>query len=102
MGACRGDRRGAFSHSAQRHGNDTDIATQENITVVKQSSVDLAEAKKNPIEIEGFKRAYLRDGVAWVKWAAWLESVMHSRTSISEWDAAEEFTRIRSKGDFFR
>jgi Xaa-Pro aminopeptidase len=69
--------------------------------VIVKSPIDLAEAIKNPVEIEGFKRAYLRDGVAFVKWQAWLEEKMKSGANISEWDAAEKLTQYRSTGENF-
>lgn len=74
---------------------------EENLTVLSRSPVDSAEAIKNPVEIEGFKRAYLRDGAAWASWAAWLEETMGKGASISEWDAAEQLTAWRRSGEYF-
>lgn len=39
---------------------------QENVEIVK-SPIETAQAVKNEVEIEGFRRAYLRDGAAWVR-----------------------------------
>ncbi|GAA6012283.1 hypothetical protein JCM10207_002787 [Rhodosporidiobolus poonsookiae] len=61
--------------------------------------VDTAQAIKNPVEIEGFRRAYLRDGVAWVRWMAWLEEALVTKQQqVSEWDAAEKLTEYRKEG----
>jgi Xaa-Pro aminopeptidase len=35
--------------------------------------VDDVKAIKNDVELEGMWRAYLRDGVSFVTWFAWLE-----------------------------
>lgn len=61
------------------------------------SPVALLKARKNAVELEGMRKAYLRDGVAWAKWAAWLEETVQRRgSSINEWDAAVRFQQIRS------
>lgn len=73
---------------------------QDRLTIVR-SPIDLAEAIKNPVEIEGMKRAYMRDGAAWVRWAAWLDELMKSGGEINEWDAAEELTKYRALGKYF-
>jgi Xaa-Pro aminopeptidase len=67
------------------------------------SPIELWKSIKNSTEIEGMKAAYLRDAVAWVTWLARLESrIKKSATSkITEWQAAEELTRLREKQDKF-
>lgn len=62
------------------------------------SPVALIKACKNPVELQGMRNAYLRDGVAWVRWAAWLEEAMRRRgKKISEWDAAVQFQKYRAE-----
>ncbi|GAA6043869.1 hypothetical protein JCM8097_001201 [Rhodosporidiobolus ruineniae] len=64
--------------------------------------VDAAQAVKNPVEIEGFRRAYTRDGLAWVRWLAWLEEMLLvKKQQVTEWDAAEELTKYRKDGEHF-
>ncbi|GAA5874371.1 hypothetical protein JCM3774_005019 [Rhodotorula dairenensis] len=75
-----------------------DRVGQDKVKLVK-SPVDAAQAIKNPVEVEGFKRAYLRDGAAWARWQAWLEERISNGKEITEWDAAEELTRYRKKGE---
>jgi Xaa-Pro aminopeptidase len=59
--------------------------------------IALLKARKNAVELEGMRKAYLRDGVAWAKWAAWLEETVQRRgSSINEWNAAVRFQQIRS------
>lgn len=66
-----------------------------------ESPVTAAEAIKNDVELEGFKRAYLRDGAAWVRWAAWLEEEIQTSKSINEWDAGVKLTEYRRNGENF-
>ncbi|GAA5908488.1 hypothetical protein JCM6882_001282 [Rhodosporidiobolus microsporus] len=64
--------------------------------------VDTAQAIKNPVEIEGFRKAYTRDGVAWVRWLAWLEEQLTvKKKEVMEWDAAEKLTKYREEGENF-
>ncbi|KAL8281074.1 hypothetical protein RQP46_006432 [Phenoliferia psychrophenolica] len=74
---------------------------KENYTQVARSPVDAAQAIKNSVELAGFRAAYLRDGAAWVRWAAWLEATVQSGVQISEWDAGDELTKFRSSGLHF-
>ncbi|SCV70037.1 BQ2448_1431 [Microbotryum intermedium] len=75
---------------------------QSNLTVVPISPIVEWEAIKNDLEIQGFRNAYIRDGVAWAKWASWLEHVVLQKGSkVTEFEAAEQFTRIRSQGEFY-
>ncbi|GAA5840109.1 hypothetical protein JCM11251_000607 [Rhodosporidiobolus azoricus] len=64
--------------------------------------VDTAQAIKNPVEIAGFRAAYLRDGLAWVRWLAWLEEELTvKKKKVTEWDAAERLTKYREAGENF-
>lgn len=71
---------------------------ESNLTVVT-SPIAAAQAIKNPVELEGFRRAYLRDGAAWVRWAAWLDFKIRGGAVINEWDAAEKLTIYRETGE---
>ncbi|CAO1624976.1 unnamed protein product [Parajaminaea phylloscopi] len=53
------------------------------------SPLGLWKACKNPVEVQGMRNAYRRDGIAWAKWAAWLEEqVAAKKRKVSEYDAA--------------
>lgn len=52
---------------------------------------------KTEVEIQGMKRAYIRDGVAFVKFLAWLDEKMADGYEISEWEAAYRLTEWRKK-----
>lgn len=60
------------------------------------SPVILKKAIKNNIELDGFRRACLKDGVAMTQYLYWLEhEVQHS--SLSETAAAEKLTSLRAR-----
>ena len=65
---------------------------------VLPSIIEEWKAVKNQIEIEGMKAAYLRDGVAYVRWLAWLEYKMSQGYDITEYEAAWRLTEFRRMG----
>ncbi|EPQ56893.1 Creatinase/aminopeptidase, partial [Gloeophyllum trabeum ATCC 11539] len=62
---------------------------------VLPSYVEEMKAVKNEVEIEGMRRAYLRDGVAFVRWFAWLEQKLQQGYEITEYEAAYRLTEFR-------
>lgn len=56
---------------------------------------------KNEVELEGLRRAYRRDGAAYVRWLAWLDKEMKQRHQITEYEAAEKLTRFRETTKYF-
>lgn len=75
------------------------VRTQE---VVRASSpIPAMKAIKNEIEVEGFRRAMIRDGVALVKFLRWLQTavVKGQETEIS---VAEKLTALRAEQSLFR
>ncbi len=75
------------------------VRTQE---VVRASSpIPAMKAIKNEIEVEGFRRAMIRDGVALVKFLRWLQTavVKGQETEIS---VAEKLTALRAEQPLFR
>ncbi len=70
----------------------------EKLDLVDPSPVALRKAIKNAVELQGFRASHLRDGAAWVRWAAWLEEqVKVKRADVNEWEAAVKFQQIRSE-----
>lgn len=51
------------------------------------------KARKNPVELEGMRRAHLRDGAAMVRFLCWLDQ--QQAGSVSEIDAARKLEDIR-------
>ncbi|KAK7043106.1 hypothetical protein VNI00_008460 [Paramarasmius palmivorus] len=64
-------------------------------TMVLPSHAEYMMSIKNPTELEGMKRAYLRDGVAFTRFLAWLESKLADGYDITEWEAAHRLTEFR-------
>ncbi|KAK8854626.1 hypothetical protein IAR55_003365 [Kwoniella newhampshirensis] len=64
--------------------------------------VDKIKGVKNPVEQQGFRNAYLRDGRAMVRWMAWLEkTILKEERKVGEWAAAQTLTRYRAKEELF-
>ncbi|MGL5681790.1 MAG: aminopeptidase P family protein [Marinifilaceae bacterium] len=63
-----------------------------------KSPIPLFKAVKNPTEIEGFKKACVKDGVAMTKFLFWLTTHV-AKESITEISASDKLTSIRAEGD---
>lgn len=64
---------------------------------VAPSIVDEIKAIKNLVEIEGMRRAYLRDGASFVRWFAWLEDKLSQDVDVTEYEAAWRLTDYRRR-----
>jgi Xaa-Pro aminopeptidase len=62
---------------------------------IGSSYIDELKAIKNDVEIQGFERAYLRDGAVLVQWTAWLEERFQQNDAPSEYEAAEQLAEQR-------
>ena len=60
----------------------------------------LPKAVKNDIELEGTRNAHLRDGLALVRFLAWLDAQVLG--SVDELGAAERLEALRREGEFFQ
>ncbi len=70
------------------------IASKCKITGIV-SPVILSKAVKNQVEIEGFRKACIQDGVAMTRFFFWLERELASRP-VSETEAAEKLSGLRA------
>lgn len=61
------------------------------------SPVALLKAVKNETEIEGFRRAMVKDGVAMTRFYLWLEKALAAGDTVTERSAAEKLTAFRSE-----
>ncbi|EMD33796.1 hypothetical protein CERSUDRAFT_56676 [Gelatoporia subvermispora B] len=68
---------------------------------LSSSFVDIVKAVKNPVELEGLRHAYLRDGAAYVRWLAWLEHKMGEGYDITEYEAAWRLTEYRRENEYY-
>lgn len=66
------------------------------------SPIPAMKAIKNEAEIEGFRNAMVRDGVALVRFLRWLEEKMERGEEVTELSADAELTRQRSYQALFR
>ena len=75
------------------------VRTQE---VVRASSpIPAMKAIKNEIEVEGFRRAMIRDGIALVKFLRWLQTAV-AKGQETEISVAEKLTALRAEQPLFR
>jgi len=63
--------------------------------------VALPRARKNPVELEGSRAAHRRDGVALVRFLAWLDAEAPSGR-LTEQAAAERLVAFRAEGEWFQ
>ncbi|KAH7928918.1 Creatinase/aminopeptidase [Leucogyrophana mollusca] len=68
---------------------------------VAPSFIDGMKAIKNEVELEGMRRAYLRDGAAYAKWQAWLEHKIQQGYDITEYEAAWRLTEYRRQNKHY-
>lgn len=57
--------------------------------------IEEAKAVKNPVELDGMRNAYIRDGIAMIRWLAWLDQKFSSGYEISEWEASDRLNMFR-------
>lgn len=74
----------------------------ESEIVFGESPVVLRKAVKNKKEIEGFRRAFIEDGAALETFLYWLETSVKGGTHVTEWEASEKMTSLRSQIEGFR
>ena len=77
-----------------------EAVSKECTIVFKTSPVALLKAVKNSTEIEGFRRAMIKDGVALTKFFRWLEANVESG-KITECSASDTLTSFREEQDLF-
>jgi Xaa-Pro aminopeptidase len=66
--------------------------------IVLPAIIEEMKAVKNTVELDGMRNAYLRDGIAMVRWFAWLEHKFSQGYDISEWEASEKLNDFRRQG----
>ena len=66
------------------------------------SPVPLRKAVKNKKEIEGFRRAFIEDGVVLETFLYWLETSVRGGTQVSEWEASQKLNDLRSRVEGYR
>ncbi len=70
--------------------------------IAEDDPVILPKACKNSAEIAGMQNAHLRDGVAMVRFLAWLDKEVDASRLYSEGELSDRLFEFRSSGDHFR
>ena len=70
--------------------------------VEHKSLIAPMKAIKNEVEIQGYRNAMLRDGVAMVKFLCWLKKTMKSGNYPTEMDVDRKLTSLRAEQPLFR
>ena len=70
--------------------------------IAEDDPVILPKACKNPAEIAGMQNAHLRDGVAMVRFLAWLDKEVDAGRLYSEGELSDRLFEFRSTGDHFQ
>ena len=60
------------------------------------SPIELAKSIKNDVEIEGFKKAYIQDGIVQTRFFMWLEAELAAGHGITESDASDKLHQLRA------
>lgn len=74
----------------------------ENEIVFGNSPVILRKSVKSKRELEGMRRAFIEDGAALETFLYWLETSVRGGTQVTEWEASEKMTALRSQIEGFR
>ncbi len=69
--------------------------------VSRESPITRMKARKNPVEIDGMRRAHVEDGVAMVRFLCWLEDAMQ-KSELTEISAADRLAEFRAEGEHFQ
>ncbi|CCJ30953.1 unnamed protein product [Pneumocystis jirovecii] len=77
------------------------IALGETNIEVMRSPICDAKAVKNKTEIDGMRNCHIRDGVALVKFFAWLEEFLKNQGILDEVDAADQLEIYRKEQAYF-
>ena len=65
-------------------------------TVLGSSHVEIEKAVKNSVEIEGFRKAYIQDGIVQTRFFKWLEEELNAGHRITESDASDKLHTLRA------
>lgn len=76
-------------------------AIEKNPTLDKPSVIDLMKSEKNMIELEGFRNAMLKDGVALTRFFMWLEKTLKNNEPLEEIDIPRKLIEFREQQSLF-
>jgi Xaa-Pro aminopeptidase len=73
----------------------------DNVSLL-ESPVGVAKSIKNDIEIEGAKTAHIKDGVAVIRYLAWLEQTLNDGVQMSDYEVAQKSLEFRQQMEQFQ
>ncbi|MDR0253925.1 MAG: aminopeptidase P family protein [Brucellaceae bacterium] len=86
----------AFVHAVEQAGGSV---------MLKRSPLTMIKTQKNPVELAGFRAAHHQDGLAWIRFLAWLDREGRQRAQhghpVSELEAEEKILSCRQMGGDF-
>lgn len=85
---------GTLNHHVYSHIKDI---YPEDCLVTGTSPVILEKSVKVPSEIEHLRQTYIEDGAAMERFLYWLETEVASGREVTEWEASEKLTALRSE-----
>jgi len=71
---------------------------KQSTKIEKTSIITNLKAQKNTVEIENFRKAMVKDGVAMVNFLYWLDNTI-GKEAITEYSAAQKLSELRAKQD---
>jgi Xaa-Pro aminopeptidase len=78
------------------------ILREEEVELFEETSpVTTFKARKGTVELAGTRAAHVRDGVAMVRFLAWLAGEVGAGRAITEIDAADRLEALRAEGERF-
>lgn len=78
------------------------VAPQRQEAGKVKSPIALMRAVKNPVEIDGFRQAMLKDGVALTRFYHWLEEELSAGRAVTEMDCARRLIYYRKEQALYR
>jgi Xaa-Pro aminopeptidase len=69
--------------------------------VIGASPIELKKSMKNSVEIDGFRRAFILDGIAQTRFYHWLEDCMKAEKVLTEADLSDKIHSLRAENPDF-
>ena len=70
-------------------------------SVAAKSPILIMKSHKNPVELDGERRAMIQDSVALTRFFMWLEQQDIEKGGLTEWDLMEKLHSFRAMGEHF-
>ncbi|MBR0038287.1 MAG: aminopeptidase P family protein [Bacteroidales bacterium] len=78
------------------------LTAEKGLHYTTNNPIPLMKAIKNPVEIEGYRKAMLKDGIALTRFYHWLEDALKAGETITELDCVDKLIHYRSSFEDYR